>query len=86
MVSTAVITKQIKYCPPKVVSTNTTDLPDVNTQLENLKFALPDCEQGWKVFGLFSWQNGVITQYSFEATTLTPENPPNSQATTVLNV
>lgn len=53
-------------------STDATDLPDVNTQLNNLLFSTPDCAQGWKTFGIISWAHGSITQFSMELSDLTP--------------
>lgn len=75
-------TKNITYKAPVTPSVNTTDLPDVNTQLSNLFFNFPNCEQGWKTFCIISWTQGVITQYSFQANLETPINPPTSQVNT----
>lgn len=80
--SVGTITKNIFYEAPTNVSNNVLDLHDVNTQLNNLLFSIPDCEQGWKMFCLISWTGGVITQYSLALNDVQPQNPLDSQATT----
>lgn len=54
-------------------------LPDINTQLTNILFPTPDIQQGWKVFGVFTWNSGTITQFSMELSDLTPMNPLTTQ-------
>ena len=76
------ITKDIKYEAPTQVSTDPLRLNDVNTQLTNLLFTTPDCEQAWKYFGTFSWTDGSFTQFSMELEELTPNNPDTSQELT----
>jgi hypothetical protein len=76
------ITKNITYKTPAIVSTDPLDLPDVNTQMENLLYTVPNCEQGWKVFGIFTWTGGSFTQFSMMLDNLTPMNPPNTQSNT----
>ena len=71
--------KSITYEEPITTVSDIYTLPDVNTQLSNVLFPTPDVEQGWKTFGVISWTDGVITQYSFELENLTPQNPLNSQ-------
>lgn len=73
------VNKNITYSPPINVSVNPLDLHDVNLQLSNVLFSMPDCEQGWKAFLLISWTGGVITQYSFALNDIQPMNPLNSQ-------
>lgn len=77
---TGSIKKTISYSPPTDVSSNVTDLPDVNTQLSNLYFNLTGREQGWKMFAMIQWNTGVISQYSFELENLNPQNPNRTQA------
>ena len=55
-------------------------LPDAGTQLKNLLFSTPNCEQGWKVHAIIKWTSGSITQFSMELQNLTPQNPLHSQA------
>lgn len=71
--------KEITFAESSTISSDPYKLPDVDTQLMNLLFSTPDCEQGWKVFGVFTWTNGSFTQFSMEMTDITPENPLNSQ-------
>lgn len=73
------ITKSITYQAPDKIVNDEYTLPDVNTQLTNVLFSLPNSTQGWKAFGVISWTDGVITQYSVELENLTPINPINSQ-------
>lgn len=75
--------KVITYSAPTIVSTDPFRLPDVNTLLANTFFQTPNVSQGWKMFGVFEWNSGSITQFSFEAMTLTPNNPVSSQGTTL---
>lgn len=72
-------TKNIVYESPTVEDDSIYALDDVNTQLKNLLFVTPSCQQGWKVFGVFTWNNGSLTQFSMELTDITPINPLNSQ-------
>lgn len=72
-------TKTITYEAPSEISTDPLRLPDVNTLLMNLLYATPDCQQGWKVFGVFSWTGGSFTQLSMELQDCKPMNPLNSQ-------
>lgn len=81
--SIGTINKKITYSAPANESTNSLDLHDVNSQLSNLLFSIPDCEQGWKMFCLISWTGGVITQYSFALDDVQPQNPLDSQGNTV---
>lgn len=76
-------TKNITYQPAIIPSTNPLDLPDVDTQLNNLLFTVPNTGQGWKVFGLITWKGASITQFSMELSGLTPLNPPLSQGVAV---
>lgn len=75
------ITKNIRFITPVTPSTGVLTLADVDTQLENLLFTTPNCNQGWKIFGLFTWNGGSITQLSCEFNDITPMNPLNSQTT-----
>jgi len=77
--SSGVIDKIITYQSPAIVNPSSIDLPDVNTQLMNLLWSNPNCEQGWKVFGIFSWTNSSFTQFSMEFNEITPMTPLNSQ-------
>jgi hypothetical protein len=72
-------TKKITYQSPAITIDDEYTLPDVNTQLTNVLFPLPNVNQGWKTFGVISWTDGVITQYSMELENLTPQNPLSSQ-------
>lgn len=76
-------TKSITYGNPSIQSTDVFALQDVDSLLSNELFTLPDCGQGWKVFGIFSWTNCSLTQFSYELDDITPMNPLSSQATTV---
>lgn len=77
------VEKHITYIAPSLVYSGTLPLPDIDTQLTNLYFPLPNCEQGWKVAMLLEWTGGgSITQYSMTFTDKTPMNPLNTQATT----
>jgi hypothetical protein len=73
------IPKTIFYEEPAVISSNNTDLPDVNTQLCNICFATPNCEQGWKLFGIFTWTGGSITQFMMQMEDIEPENSMSSR-------
>lgn len=73
------MTQTKKYEAPARVSSNETDLPDVNTQMNNLLFSTPDCAQGWKTTGIISWNTGSITQFSMELADLTPMQSLRSQ-------
>ena len=74
--------KDILYSSPlKVYETN---LPDINTQLSNIMFTIPNVEQGWKTTTLISWTGGgSLTQFSMKLNDSTPMNPLNSQTTTI---
>jgi len=72
-------TKNFTYKEPLKPTTNQYPLPDVDTQLENALFSTPDCEQGWKVYGVIEWTSGSLTQFSMELQDITPQNPLNSQ-------
>ncbi len=73
------LTKTIPYRDPLVKSNDPTDLPDVNTLLENIMFSTPGCEQGWKCFARINWTDGSLTQFAMELNNLSPMNPLNSQ-------
>jgi hypothetical protein len=73
------ITKTVNYQEPAIIYEDPTMLPDVNTQLSNILFPTPRIRQGWKVFGVISWTEGTITQFSMSLENLTPMNPPTSQ-------
>lgn len=73
------IPKTVTYFPPTDPSTDTYKLLDVDTQLGNFLFSIPNCNQGWKCFSLLTWDNGSLMQFSIELTILTPRNPLNSQ-------
>ena len=75
----AMQTKAVPYTNPATTYTGPAQLNDVNTQLSNLLFSLMDCGQGWKMFGVMSWSSGSLTQFSLEATDVTPINPLLSQ-------
>lgn len=73
------ITKTITYVPPVKKYTDFA-LPDINTQLQNILWPTPNCEQGWKVGILLSWTGGCsITQFSCSLKDETPQNPLTSQ-------
>ena len=74
--------KSIQYNEPPNPYDDGYTLPDVNTQLTNLLFKTPDISQGWKVYCVYSWNDGVVTQYSMELANLLPQNPLKTQATT----
>ena len=74
--------KGITYEAPATPTTNITKLLDTDTQLVNLLYTTTDCNQGWKIFGVFSWTGGSFTQFSMEMMELTPNNPENSQELT----
>lgn len=71
--------KNIKFEASPTLSLNPLSLSDVNTQLMNLMWTVPDAEQGWKYFLNFSWTNGSFTQFSTEMQELTPMNPEYTQ-------
>jgi len=68
------IPKTINYFAPTNISNNATDLPDVNTQLNNILWSTANCEQGWKLFGILSWDVGSITQFMMEYQDVQPDN------------
>ena len=78
-IGNTVQSKAITFEEANPLSSNATDLNDVNSQVENVLFSTPKCKQGWRVYGLFSWTGGVMTQFSMELTNITPMNPLNSQ-------
>lgn len=79
-VANSLQTKTVMYSAPTVSFNSADNLPDVNTQLDNLFFTFPNCKQGWKMFALISWTGGSITQYSVTMNNNTPMNPLNSQS------
>lgn len=75
------VEKFIKYVQP--VTTYSTKVPSINTQLTNLYWMTPNSEQGWKVVFLVEWTGGgSITQLSCKLQDSTPMNPIRTQATT----
>ena len=66
------VSKTRKYSSPSNPSISPTNLLDIDTQLDNLIFPTPNCAQGWKVFGVFTWSSGSFTQCSMELEDLTP--------------
>ena len=76
------LSKTITYSPPVTLSNSPYDLPDINTALSNQLFSTPDCEQGWKVFGYFTWSQGSVTQFSMQLLDNTPMQPLCSQENT----
>lgn len=75
-----VVTKPITYEAPARVYNGILQLPDVNTQLSNIIFPTPNCEQGWKCFMLLSWTgSGNVTQFSAMLDDVNPMNPLQSQ-------
>ena len=77
------IVKTINYSAPPFTYVSPTNLPDVNTQLNNLLFSLPNNEQCWKLYFYISWTTGSVTQFSTRMLDLTPMNPLTSQKSTV---
>lgn len=77
--SNSPVTKSITYEPPTIISTDPLNLPDINTQCNNLLFTLPNCEQGWKTFCTMSWTDGVLVQFIAMTKDVTPMNPLPSQ-------
>jgi len=73
------VISDISYKEPTNPTTSLFTLSDIDTQMENLLFSTPTCSQGWRVFGLFSWTDGAITQFSMELNNITPMNPLNSR-------
>lgn len=71
--------KTITYSPPTIPTTDPYALQDVDTQLTNVLFPTPTAKQGWKVYGIFSWNEGSITQFFMSLSNETPMNPANSQ-------
>lgn len=77
------ITKYITYVNPTNPYSGLIALPDIDTQLTNLYFPMPNCEQGWKASMLIAWTGGgSITQFSMSMKDETPLNPLKTQATT----
>lgn len=77
------ITKYITYVNPTNPYSGLIALPDIDTQLTNLYFPMPNCEQGWKAAMLIAWTGGgSITQFSMSMKDETPLNPLKTQATT----
>lgn len=77
---TPVAPKTLQYTPSEVPYIGQFVLPDVDTQLSNVLFSTPNCNQGWKCFYLVEWNNGSITQLSAKMVDLTPKNPLTVQA------
>ena len=75
--------KNVTFVEPANISNNITDLPDVNTQLNNILFPTPNNEQGWKLFGIFSWNVGSITQFMMENQDVQPDNSISSRGVVV---
>lgn len=71
--------KEVEFEDAQYPNTLPYQLPDVDTGLKNLYFPTPNCGQGWKIFGVFSWTVGSLTQFSFRVKESTPQNPPLSQ-------
>ena len=80
--SLGAITKNIVFQEPTDPFADEYTLPDVDTQLTNLLFKTPNIEQGWKVFNVYSWTDGVITQYSMELKNFNPQQPLTTQGCT----
>lgn len=72
-------TKTVTFEEPFSVYDDGYTLPDVNTQLTNVRFPSPNIKQGWKVFAVVSWTGGTIPQFSMKLENITPMNPLNSQ-------
>ncbi len=78
------LVKTITYVAPAVPYSGVFNLPDIDSQLTNLYYPLPNCEQGWKASALFSWTGGgSLTQLSMSLRDESPMNPMQTQATTV---
>lgn len=76
-------TKEITYTKPAIPYTSSPTFPDVDTQLNNLLWSVPNSAQGFKVFCLLQWTGGgSITNWSIKCQDLTPLNPPTTQANT----
>lgn len=76
-------TKQITYSAPKNPYVGNLTLPDINTQLNNLYFTIPNVESGWKVSVIITWTGGgSLTQFAMSMNDYTPLNPLGSQGTT----
>lgn len=57
------------------------DLPDVDTQLSNLYWTMPNAALGWKCFYLLSWTGGAaLTQIAATVKVETPMNPLATQS------
>lgn len=79
LTQTGTITKNVKYFAPSKPSSDPYALPDVDTQLGNELFTTPNCGQGWKMFGLWSWTGASITQFYYDLNDVQPMNPLLSQ-------
>lgn len=81
MVKRGAYKKDITYIPAPNPYSNPLELPDVNTQFENVAWSLPDCEQGYKAFFLLTWSGGMtLTQLEVEFTDMAQgANPITSQ-------
>lgn len=75
--------KTIVYEPSANPAVDPLALSDVDTQLNNLLWATPDVNTGWKYFLTFTWSNGDLIQYSTEMDEVTPMNPEFSQSSTI---
>jgi len=82
LTQTNVQPKTITYSDSVIPYTGNVVLPDIDTQMSNVIFSLPNCAQGWKAFYLLSWTSGSITQFSTTMEDLTPMNPLRSQINT----
>jgi len=72
--------KSIRYTTPAVLSNNPTDLPDVNTQLNNVLFTFLNAGSGRQTYVEFTWTTGAtIMGYDFVAEDLSPVASPLSQ-------
>jgi hypothetical protein len=83
-VNTPKMTKTVSYVAPAVAYVGDPPLLDINTQLTNALFTLPNVEQGWKCAFLLSWNAGAsVTQFSVALRDETPMNPLRTQASTI---
>lgn len=72
-------TKKIPYVAPTKSSIGNNLLPDIDTQLVNLYYNMPESGIGWKSHITFSWTNGSVTQFSMNLMESTPSNPIKTQ-------
>jgi len=74
------VTKKVTYKAPNTIYNGPLILSDVNSRLANILWPFPNCEQGWKVSVLLSWNGGgSITQFSMSLRDETPMNPVSAQ-------